>query len=88
MNGGAEVYLSYDFKRVRVRRYAGPDDGEIVLDVYDMGSSAEAFGVFSTSIEDPEVGLGQGSEYGAGLRRVRQGDVVGLAGLTAHGKSH
>ena len=67
MNGGAEVYLSYDFREAWVRRYAGPNDGEIVLDIYDMGSSQEAFGVFTTSIEDPEVGIGQGSEFGAGL---------------------
>jgi len=67
MNGGAEVYLSYDFRTVKVRRFAGPNDGEVVLDVYDMGSAPEAFGIFSTSIEDPEVGLGQGSEFGAGL---------------------
>jgi hypothetical protein len=67
MNGGAEVYLSYDFRNVLVRRFVGPNNGEIVLDIYDMGSSQEAFGVFSTSVEDPEVGLGQGSEFGAGL---------------------
>ena len=74
MNGGAEVYLSYDFRRAWVRRFVGPDDDEIVLDVYDMGSSAEAFGVFSTSVEDPEIGLGQGSEYGAGLLKFWKGD--------------
>jgi len=74
MNGGAEVYLSYDFKNVLVRRFVGPNDGEIVLDVYDMGSSPEAFGIFSTSIEDPEVGLGQGSEFGAGLLKFWKGD--------------
>ena len=67
MNGGAEVYLSFDYQRVCVRRFLGPENNEIALDVYDMGSSAEAFGVFSVSIEDPEVGIGQGSEFGAGL---------------------
>lgn len=73
MNGGAEVYLSYDFRRVTVRRYFGPNDEEVVLDVYDMGSSPEAFGIFSTSVEDPEVGLGQGSEFGAGLLKFWKG---------------
>ena len=74
MNGGAEVYLSYDFRRVWVRRFVGPDEEEIVLDIYDMGSSPEAFGIFSTSVEDPEVGLGQGSEYGAGLLKFWKGN--------------
>lgn len=73
MNGGAEVYLSYDFRRVWVRRFTDPEGEEIVLDVYDMGSSPEAFGIFSTSVEDPEVGLGQGSEYGAGLLKFWKG---------------
>lgn len=73
MNGGAEVYLSYDFRRVWSHRFVGPDDGEILLDVYEMGSAPEAFGVFSTSIEDPEAGLGQGSEYGAGLLKFWKG---------------
>ncbi len=73
MNGGAEVYLSFDYRKVCVRHYTGPNDGEIALDVYDMGTSAEAFGVFSVSIEDPEVGLGQGSEFGAGLLKFWKG---------------
>ncbi len=67
INGGAEVYLSFDYRRVCVRKFIGSGDDEITLEVYDMGSSAEAFGVFSLSIEDPEVGIGQGSEFGAGL---------------------
>lgn len=73
MNGGAEVYLSYDFRDVRVRRFLGPSGDEVVLDVYSMGSSPEAFGIFSTSVEDPEVGLGQGSEFGAGLLKFWKG---------------
>jgi len=73
MNGGAEVYLSFDYQRVCVRRFVDSDDNEIVLDVYDMGSSAEAFGVFSVSIEDPEVDIGQGSEFGAGLLKFWKG---------------
>lgn len=74
MNGGAEVYLSFDYRHVCVRRFLGPDDGEISLDIYDMGSSAEAFGVFSVSIEDPEAGIGQGSEFGAGLLKFWKGN--------------
>jgi len=74
MNGGAEVYLSYDFKGARVRRFVGPNDGEIMMDIYDMGSAPEAFGAFSTSIEDPSVGLGQGSEFGGGLLKFWKGE--------------
>ncbi len=79
MNGGAEIYLAFDFRGVLTRRYHAEDAGdpaltdEIVLDIYDMGSSAEAFGVFSCDVEDEPAGIGQGSEYGYGLLRFWQG---------------
>ncbi len=69
MNGGAEVFLAFDFREVFVRRYGQNGSDEIVLDVYDMGSPAEAFGIFSCDREDPEAGIGQGSEFGFGMLR-------------------
>ncbi len=73
MDGGAEVYLAFDFRQVFARKYAGPGGKEISLDIYDMGSSAEAYGIFSCDREDPGAGIGQGSEYGFGLLRFHQG---------------
>jgi len=73
MDGGAEVYLAFDFRQVFVRKYAGPGGKEISLDIYDMGSPAEAYGIFSCDREDPSVGIGQDSTYGFGLLRLRQG---------------
>jgi Family of unknown function (DUF6599) len=73
MDGGAEVYLAFDFRNAFVRKYKNPAGEEIALDIYDMGSSEEAFGAFSCDREDPEAGIGQESEYGYGLLRFRQG---------------
>ncbi len=73
MDGGAEVYLAFDFRQVFVRKYADAANNEIVLDVYDMGSPAEAFGMFSCDRQDPAAGIGQGSEYGPGLLRFWRG---------------
>lgn len=73
MDGGAEVYLAYDFREVFVRKFADAEDNEINLDIYDMGSPAEAFGMFSIDRQDPEAGIGQGSEYGLGLLRFWRG---------------
>ena len=73
MDGGAEVYLAFDFRQVFVRKYADAEENEIVLDIYDMGSPAEAFGMFSCDRQDPEAGIGQGSEYGPGLLRFWRG---------------
>jgi hypothetical protein len=73
MDGGAEVYLAFDFRQAFARKYAGPGGKEISLDIYDMGTSAEAYGIFSCDREDPAAGIGQDSTYGFGLLRVRQG---------------
>jgi hypothetical protein len=73
MDGGAEVYLAYDFREVFVRKYADPGGNELALDIYDMGSPAEAFGMFSFDRQDPDAGIGQGSEYGPGLLRFWRG---------------
>jgi hypothetical protein len=69
IDGGAELYLTYDFKQVIVRRYTRSHDDEIILEIYDMGRPGDAFGIFSVEREDEDIGIGQGSEYGGGLLR-------------------
>jgi hypothetical protein len=83
MDGGAEVYLAFDFRNVFVRKYKGQARDEIALDIYDMGSPVEAFGIFSCDRQDPEAGIGQESEYGYGLLRFRQGRF--FVSITASG---
>ena len=84
MDGGAEVYLAFDFREAFVRKFKGPSaQDEIALDIYDMGSPEEAFGIFSCDRQDPEAGIGQESEYGPGLLRFRQGRY--FVSITASG---
>ena len=68
INGGAELYISYRFETLIAQPYVRDDD-EIRLDVFDMGSSAGAFGVFSHSREavDDFVAPDVESEYAGGL---------------------
>ncbi len=73
MDGGAEVYLAFDFREVFARTYKAPQGDEIVLDIFDMGSPEEAYGVFSCDRQDPEAGIGQESTFGPGLLRFWQG---------------
>jgi len=73
MDGGAEVYLAFDFREVWARKYSGAAGREMTLDIYDMGSPEEAFGAFSCDRQDPSAGIGQESEYGGGLLRFWQG---------------
>ena len=73
IDGAAEVYLAYNFQQASVRRYIKTGQADIVAEVYIMGSSEDAFGVFSLERQDPEVGIGQGSEFGGGLLRFWKG---------------
>jgi len=67
IDGGAELYISYNFQRLLAVRYKGTGDEEIVIDIFDMGNSYDAFGVFSHGREREDGLVGQGSEYNAGL---------------------
>jgi hypothetical protein len=59
IDGGAEVYRAYNMRRCLSRRYTSPDGPAIVLDIFDMGSSEDAYGVFTHDPEGDEVDLGQ-----------------------------
>jgi hypothetical protein len=87
MNGGAEVYLAFDFRRVLVRKFGRPDGKEMTLDIYEMGSAPEAYGIFSCDREDEEAGIGQGSEYGFGLLRFWKGSYFVTVMTDAEGEA-
>jgi hypothetical protein len=74
MDGAAELYRSYAFKLLLVRRYLKAGHPSLLVELFDMGSSEDAFGIFSYQIEEEEVGIGQGSDYGGGLLRFWKGN--------------
>ncbi len=67
INGGAELYRSYGFQEMINRTYTRSGQPDIVVDIFNMGSSVNAYGVFSHSRESIEADFGQGSEYYAGF---------------------
>jgi hypothetical protein len=67
INGGAELYIAYNFQKMYAFRYTVGDDSEIIIDIFDMGKSYDAFGIFSHGREEDDKKLGQGSEYNSGL---------------------
>jgi hypothetical protein len=73
MDGAAELYLAYNFRSMKVARYSKGEGPRIVLELYQMGSSEDAFGIFSFEREDQEAGVGQGSEMGGGILRFWKG---------------
>jgi hypothetical protein len=73
IDGAGELYIAYNFNGVKVRRYEKPNEPPITVEVYDMETSEDAFGVFSFERQDEEAGVGQGSEFGGGLLRFWKG---------------
>ncbi len=73
IDGGAELYLTYAFREVEVKRYSANDESFISLEIYNMGNSLDAYGIFSVERDDKEAGIGQGSEYGGGILRFWKG---------------
>jgi hypothetical protein len=84
MDGAGEIYLGYRFKRLEVRHYGSADQGEILVELYWMESSDDAYGLLSgdwggeaVDLHPPEPGSssraamdGPRALYGAGLLRL------------------
>jgi hypothetical protein len=67
IDGAGEVYRSYNMKLLVSRRFHKDGRPDIVVDLFDMGTSEDAFGVFTHDLDGENAGLGQGSNYKAGL---------------------
>jgi hypothetical protein len=67
IDGGGELYISYNFKTLMSVRYERRGAPTIIVDLFDMGSSKDAFGVFTFDRGDEEAGIGQNSCYRGGL---------------------
>jgi hypothetical protein len=73
IDGAAELYLAYGFQNLTVRRFEKPRRPPIIVELYEMACSEDAYGVFSFEHQDEDVGIGQGSEFGGGLLRFWKG---------------
>jgi len=84
MDGAGELYLGYRFKRLEVQHYGSADQGEILVELYWMETSDDAYGLLSgdwggeaVELHPPEPGSslpaatdGPRALYGAGLLRL------------------
>ena len=73
IDGAAELYLAYGFQNLTVRRFEKSNQPPMILELYEMASSEDAYGVFSFEHQDEDAGIGQGSEFGGGLLRLWKG---------------
>lgn len=73
MDGAAELYLAFNVRELKTTRFEKPGMPSIIVEVYEMRSPEDAYGVFAFEQQDPAVGIGQGSEFGGGLLRFWKG---------------
>jgi hypothetical protein len=67
IDGGAEVYRALNVQSVAERRYRKPGAPDVLVDVFDMGASADAFGAYHHDMrEGPSAGVGVESEHQGG----------------------
>jgi hypothetical protein len=69
IDGGAEIYLTYRFREVIVRTLERKEHPNITIEIFDMETPEDAFGIFTFERESPDIEIGQGSEYADGLLR-------------------
>lgn len=66
IDGAGEVYRAYNMRNCLSRHYTSPSGPAIVLDIFDMGTSEDAFGVFTHDRDGRPVEIGQGGLYRPG----------------------
>jgi len=66
IDGAGEVYRAYNMRWCLSRRYTIFNGPAMILDIFDMGSSEDAFGVFTHDQEGEALDIGQGALYRPG----------------------
>ena len=66
IDGAGEVYRAYNMQGCLSRRFVSPEGPALVLDIFDMGTSEDAFGVFTHDRDGEPLDIGQDALYRAG----------------------
>lgn len=78
IDGHAEVYMAYGMVRCVSQRYSGPEgEPDIVVDLFEQGSAADAFGVFTHDRDGEEVDVGQNGLFRHGWLSFWKGHWFG-----------
>ena len=62
IDGGAELFLSYNYREAVSQKYVSDNEPEVVADIFDMGTAANAYGVFCHTREKQTEEFGQGAQ--------------------------
>ena len=66
IDGGAELYKAYNMRQCLSRRYTTANGPSIILDIFDMGTSNDAFGVFTHDTDGNVMDIGQDDRFRSG----------------------
>ena len=99
VNGQAESFFAYGFKQVTVQDYANTEEAWLSVEVWELATPADAYGLFTASIAGEAIDIGNAGDTDPGRRlsfwqdryyiqvRARQelpeGDIRGFAEATA-----
>jgi len=72
MNGAGELFLSYAYRGMMVRRFERGDN-ELTAEIYDMSTGGDAYGIFSRFRSGEKVAIGQGACYVTGHLNLWRG---------------
>ena len=72
IDGGAELYLAYDFKNLAVQKYC-KDKSQITVEIYQSETSEDAFGLYSQNSSKRNIGFAQRGSYDSGELRFWKG---------------
>ena len=75
LDGGAELYLAYDFQKLIVQKYLFSQDAfaqkkTLTVEIFQMSSSFDAYGLFSLDQDGEELNIEQKALYGYGLLKL------------------
>lgn len=62
IDGGAELFLSYNYREAVSQKYVSDNEPVVVADIFDMGTAANAYGVFCHTREKQTEEFGQGAQ--------------------------
>lgn len=66
IDGAGELYRAYNMQYCLSRRYFKKGETDITLDIFDMGTSEDAFGVFTHDTDGDRIDIGQDARYRPG----------------------
>jgi hypothetical protein len=76
MDGGAELYFAYGFRRLAVKKYKNEKALSMLVEVYEFDSSENAYGIYSFDTVGDKLDIGQDAVYGYGLLKFWKGKVL------------